>query len=228
MTKVFRASDRPHNLSAYERETLEEVVAAASDDRDGAEGVSPERILAAAREEASCKVREAYEKGLRHGQEAGRKAFDESIGQCAEALQAAADAIKQAREGFLRSLEPQVVELALRVAQRILAREARTDRELVLTTVRRALEALVDRESVVIHIHPVDLKALREHRVALLDEFEGLATFEVRPDEAIEPGECRVDSASMHVDARFAAQCERMLDALLSVSLEPEASAGGE
>lgn len=219
MPKVFKiaSQDTPRSLVMYERDTLEDV------DLEGPEEevITPEMILAQARDQAEQKVREAHTEGMRRGVEAGRQQFEEAVAQAAAALEGSAEAMRGAREQFLASLEPQVVELALEIARRILQRDARTDRDLVTTTVRNALRHLADREQMLIRVNPADLEGLRAQKVRLLEDFEDVREIMVQADEAISPGGCIVESRLMQVDARIEAQLDTILEVLHQAPEEP-------
>jgi len=219
MPKLFKiaSQETPRSLVVYERDTLEDINIEGPEE----EVITPEMILAEARDQAEQRVQEAYSEGLRRGVEAGRQQFEEAVAQAASALEASAEAMRGAREQFLVSLEPQVVELALEIARRILQREARTDRDLVTTTVRNALRHLADREQMLIRVNPADLEGLRAQKVRLLEDFEDVREIMVQADEAISPGGCIVESRLMQVDARIEAQLDTILEVLHQAPEEP-------
>ena len=173
-----------------------------------------EQVLAEAREEAERKVREAYEKGFAKGREAGEAEFRASVAECAAALHGAAAAMVEARSAFLAGLEPQVVDLVGLVAERVLAREGRTDGDLINSTVRRALAGLTDRQKLHVRVNPADLEALRTHKVTLLQDFGGIEELEVVADDAVTPGGCLVDTETLHVDATIETLLAEVLQAL--------------
>ncbi len=213
MRKILKPSEvPPHTLTPYEREVLEGA-ASGGPGRQG-QAVTPEMILNEARAEAARKIKEAYAEGSRRGTEAGKAEFEKSVGQSAEALRAAAEAMKQAHAAFLESLEPEVVELVQTITAAVVQREARTDPELIHATVRRALGAILDRENLIVHVNPAELEALRAHKVTLLEDFDGVKHLDVQPDESVSPGGCFVESEVMSVDARLESQLERIFDAL--------------
>ena len=215
MSRVYRTYESaPRSLFPYERTYLEEIIVDVTEVNGYDETSLRERMMIQVRREAEQKVKEAYAEGLRRGIEAGKSQFAQSVAESAAALKAAAEAIRAAREEFLNSLEPQVVEVAGAIARRVLQRESEEDPELIGRTVRRALEHLIDRENVVIHLNPKDAEALRAQKIALLDEFEGLRNITVQPDPAIGPGGCIVETERVHVDARIDAQLEQIIVAL--------------
>jgi flagellar assembly protein FliH len=211
MAKVFKPSETlPRVLTLYERVMLEDAGRAASDGGP----VTREGILEAARVEAARKVQDAYAEGLRRGAEAGKAEFENSVAYSAQALGKAAAAIKETHQQFLETLEPQVVELAHRIASVVVQREAQSDPELIGRTVRRALETILDREKLVVRVNPVDLDAMRRYKVGLLEHFDGVKTLGIQADETVSPGGCFVESELMCVDARLEAQLESILDAM--------------
>ncbi len=214
MARVFRSSEAqssPRNLRDFERSALEDqrIFAEAQE-----EPLTPEMIIEQARAQAEELVKEVYEEGLRRGTEAGRAQFEQSTAQCAEALHEAARAMQHARGKFLDAIEPQIVELVQSIAATVVQHEAQMDPELICATARRALSILLDRERIVLSLNPADLDALRAHKVALLEQFEGIERLDMEADEAITPGGCVAESDLMHADAQIEAQLERIFEAM--------------
>ena len=120
MPRIIRRQEAEKNcVTAYEHSALEEVHTAMSD----GPGADPTAILTQAREDAEEKVREAYAEGMRRGMKAGEEKFNESVGESAQLLSQAGDTLRQAREDFLESLEPQMVKLATSIASKIIEGE---------------------------------------------------------------------------------------------------------
>jgi len=229
MAKIIKSDEAlPDTVWKFERDTLEEILPpepVINDDEgvdDGSAQVSLEEelarekdvIIAEARAEAERKIQEAYAEGLRRGEEAGRKAYLESVGESATVLRAAAEAMQQSRQLFLDNLEPQVVELAKLIVERILHREMEGDVGLLKRTVHAALAKLIERERVRIRVNPEDIAALRREKVALLEEFDGVEAIDVVADPDVSTGGCIVESQTLHIDARTDAQLQALLDAL--------------
>lgn len=209
MAKIIKSWESDSGACrAYQRSTLELAV---SED----EALSPAEILAQARAEAEQRVREAYAEGHRRGIEAGKAQFESEVGAAAQALQAAAEALVQARQSFLDALEPQVARLATIIAERVLQRECRIDPDIVMTMARAALQRLAECEQIVLRLHPADLDALRRQRVTLLEEFEGVESLELTADESVAPGGCIAETESVRVDARLEAQFNKIVADLL-------------
>ncbi|MBI3118969.1 MAG: hypothetical protein HYZ00_09810 [Candidatus Hydrogenedentes bacterium] len=229
MAKIYKKGDASaRQVDRFGREQLEEFPARSSVEFSLPPPLAPQEVqgrevnheelrqtlLAELRAETQSKVEQAFKEGHRRGLDAGRKEFLESTAHAAEALEAAAQAIREARETFLASLESQVIELVALICQRVLQREVRTDPELVQTTVRRALGKISDQQRLRVRVHPADRDALRRHRLTLLEDFKGIEELEIEADESVTPGGCVVESGFLHVDARIESVLANVLEAL--------------
>ncbi len=231
MAKVYKATDFPQKIPYVilsgdleefpdkPRMTLDLFAPGESEDLlPEEEELDPEvlrqSVLEVAREEAEALVQEAYAEGLRRGSEAGLQQFMDSVGCAAQALEAAGAAIAEARTNFLDSLEPQVLELVKLVARRVIQRELRTQDDLILATVRRALGTLSDRQRILVRLNPKDLETVRQHEIMLLEEFTGVEQLDVEADPGISEGGCEVHSDTMEVNARIETLLASVLDEL--------------
>lgn len=173
-----------------------------------------QEIMEAARFDAEEKVKLAYQEGLARGTEAGRERFLASIAKSAEALEAAAESLREAHEDFLSTLEPQVVNLVKLLVRRVLDREIRTDPGLVQHTARRALSRLAGQYTVTLLVNSGDFDAIRMHEITLLESVSGVDTLHVVASDTVEPGGCIARSEEMEVDARLENLLAQVLDAL--------------
>ncbi len=197
-------------VSNYEHQLLEQRPVSTG----GEARPDPEELLARAQEDAERLAKEAYEMGFQQGQQDGRAEFLGRAANAANMLRQASHAMRTAHQEFLDALGPQAAALALKIAARILQREARTDAELVLRTARSALDLMADKAHVILRVNPEDLAILREHRAALLEEFEGAEHIGIEVDNEIARGGCVAESGTLVVDATLEAQLDRLLDAM--------------
>ena len=199
-----------YGVSAYRRLALDEEASNALQ-----AAVDPAVILEQARQDAEEKVREAYAEGMRRGMEAGEEKFSEAVGESAQMLSQAAETLAQAREEFLDALEPQMVQLATSIASKIIDRETQVSAEIVKHTARSVLERILDEERVVLRINPQDLETLREHRIQLLEEFEGIKQLELQRDDTVAPGGCIAVTEHLRIDGRLESQLEQIMNQLM-------------
>jgi flagellar biosynthesis/type III secretory pathway protein FliH len=218
MARVFKSGHALRKeILSFERHDLEAPQDPLEEESGGSYSHDPEAIRQAildeAKAEAARKVQEAYDEGFRRGEAAGQAAFEAQVNHAGEMLQDAALRLVEAREAFLESLEPQVLETIALIAQRVLEREMRTDSRLVLSVARRALTQIVDREVIRLKVHPADYDALKNYRITLLEDFESIRKLEIECDDAVTPGGCVAESGLMHIDARLETLLSHILEA---------------
>ncbi len=142
---------------------------------------------------------EGYEEGLA----AGRA----EVSGAARALSSAAARLDQASAAAAAEAEPVAVELALRIAEKVLGGELEARPEAVLDVVRGALRRLTEPLPATLLVNPEDAVLVRDAIEELSTEHGGELT--VREDRRVERGGCLVRTAAGEVDAQIRAQLER-------------------
>ncbi len=134
------------------------------------------------------------------------------------------------RQDLLASSEPQLLDLAFAVAQRILTRVVERDRDAVVDIASRALEAVRQRIDVRLRVHPDDLASLRDAEPRLIERLVRAPCIALLGDSSIGRGGVVVETEAGTVDARLATQLEGLRRALgdASVSRETEARGAGD
>ncbi len=145
--------------------------------------------------------REAEESGYADGYARGRADAERELREQIERLRTLVDgAVHDVRAAVL-ALEPEVVELALTVAGRVVEREITEHPELVVDVVRAALAAAATLPLVRVRVHP------RDHQV-VASVWSSLAPATEQPpvqlvaDEDVQAGGCIIDTSSGLVDAQ--------------------------
>jgi len=169
-------------------------------------GPSPEdvaRALEAARAE-----------GFAEGHAAGAAEAHARVASAEEALRAAAAALAADREQLADRVERAAVDLALSVAEQAVGAAIAADPELVLEAVRGALRRLVERERVLVLVHPDDLEVVRAGLQPLMDELGGVRHWEAQAERRVSRGGAVVRTAEGEVDASVQAKLERAREVL--------------
>ena len=171
-----------------------------------AEAEEKGRLLAAEAKENG--YTEGYDNGYAEGKQAiedqMQKTLTDAVEKGQEILQLAE---RQARESVVAA-EGKVVELALAVAQKILARELENTAEVILPIAKKALEKVRDQEQVVIRVNAADYEAVLQNRRDLQMILGQEQALTIAHDQTIEAGSCMIESANGTVDARVSTQFE--------------------
>ncbi len=170
-----------------------------------------------------AQLQEAFERGRRQGLEEAR----ERLGAAGERLDAAGDALGQAleelsqlRSRLLQGSRSDMLRLVLAIARQVIGVEVSVNREVILSTIDRALQASVRADAYQIRVHPDDLLAASERKPLFLASINALKNITFETDPSIARGGCLVESELGEVDATVEHQLAELRRVLLS-DLEP-------
>jgi type III secretion system HrpE/YscL family protein len=140
---------------------------------------------------------EAMEAGRRQG-------FEHGAAQWAAAIKGARESVRAAME----EAKPQIVRMALRVAEKILRQKLEIRPDALVPMVDEALRSLQGQHPtrIVLRVHPADRGVLEQRRAHWLDRNPGIASINVVADEAFPRGGCRIESDFGMVDATLETQ----------------------
>ena len=139
--------------------------------------------------------------GFNEGYTAGAADARAAVEPAAAALQAAAAELAGLRGEVAERAERAAVELALRIAEQIVQAAIAVEPERVVDAVRGALRRLVERDRVLVLVHPEDLDVLREHAAGLVAELGGIEHIGVEADRRVARGGAIVRTSEGEVDA---------------------------
>ena len=118
-----------------------------------------------------------------------------------QALHAAAEALAAERGALADQVEARAVELALELAEKVVAGAIAAQPERVLDVVRGALRCLVERERVIVLVNPEDLDLVRGAIDDLAAELGGIEHVEVQEERRVGRGGAIVRTTASEVDA---------------------------
>ena len=184
-----------------------------------------ERVLAQATVEAEQIRERAREEGLAEGRAAGRQ---EGLSETATAAQAFAEAVRSLQEirvEVAEAVERDAVELALALAEKVLAGALQARPELVSEVVQGALRRINDRRRITLLVNPGDLELVRAAIGEVRERAGGIELCEVIADPRVALGGAIVRTAEGEVDAGVQTQLERAREVACA---ELRAAASGE
>ncbi|HEY8583696.1 MAG TPA: FliH/SctL family protein [Capillimicrobium sp.] len=167
-------------------------------------------VLAAAHAEADAIRAQAHAEGLALGRQEALAA----AGPAAEALGEAARQLSAEAGELAERTERAAVELALRIAEQALGAALEVQPERVLDVVRGALRRLVERERVLLLVHPDDLDLVRARLDTVTGSLGGIEHCEVQAERRVPRGGAIVRTGEGDVDATMATKLVRAREAL--------------
>jgi flagellar assembly protein FliH len=110
------------------------------------------------------------------------------------------------------SVEHELVELAIQIAKKVVAREVTIDREVALTLVKVSLAKLHNRSIAEIHLNPEDYSFVKNH----LDKLDFRGKIDLVEDKSISIGGCLIHTETGDIDARIESQFDEISHGLLN------------
>lgn len=168
------------------------------------------RIVAEARRTAA----EIAERTAREAVELRREALEAGREQASGEFTETLAATFEKRDRTLREIEPDVLRLSIKIAEKIVGRELQTDRKAIADMVATALRNVRQQERLIVRVNPNDFPIVEEFKASLNQA--GRATFlDFEPDPKIATGGCIIESEVGTVDARLETQLKILERSLL-------------
>jgi len=165
-------------------------------------------IVEAARAEAGALRAQAVQDGYAEGARAGREEAAAALAPALSALIAALDEALAARDALVDGAERRAAELAISIAEKVVAGSIEVSPQRVADVVRGALRGLLDRERIVVCVHPDDVELIR----CAGDEL-GDSQIEIHGERRVARGGALVRTSVGEIDA----QIETKLDAVRAI-----------
>ncbi|MCP3739092.1 flagellar assembly protein FliH [Rossellomorea sp. BNER] len=133
---------------------------------------------------------EGYFQGLREGQQKGFQEMTEMISQAKEIVKSTQTEFQQ----HLEKSEKVIVEIGIKVAEKIIGEILEEQPEAFLSVVKRGLKEVRDLPHVQIHIHPSQFSLFDSHREDLEAIFPSTIQLYLYPNEDLQEMDCFIES----------------------------------
>jgi type III secretion protein L len=115
----------------------------------------------------------------------------------------------------VKKAEPDIVQLAIKVAERIIGAELQSTESTIVHIVARAIDQLRQNKELVLRLNPADAEYLRREKRQLLETVGRLKDIGFKDDPRVKRGGCIIETENGSVDAQLATQLELLEEALL-------------
>ena len=116
-------------------------------------------------------------------------------------MQSLVDELSEVRKKTYPLLEREMVEMITALAKKVIRTELKGKEGSIREIVRMAIESVLDRESLVIKIHPDDHKELEDYGQELIQLFHEIKNVEFESHASVPRGHCVVESNFGTVEA---------------------------
>jgi flagellar biosynthesis/type III secretory pathway protein FliH len=146
-----------------------------------------EKIHEEAREQG---FQEGHEEGYQTGAQVVRERFASSM----DLLQSLINELSGLRKKTYPLLEREMVEMVTTLARKVIRTELAGKENSIREIVRMAIESVLDRESLVIKVHPDDHKELEDYGEDLIQLFHEIKNVDFESHASVPRGHCVVES----------------------------------
>jgi len=196
----------------FDDDVINETNLAPVEDSDPIEAAraEAERIIAQAEENSILIEQIAKDKAAHEIAMAVESQVAERMVELRGRLTTSIDRISGLSADISSRVERDLVDLAMQIAKKVIAREVTIDRDIALNIVRISLAKLHNRAVAEVHLNPEDLSYVNEHRETL--EFRG--SLDLVEDPSISVGGCLIHTDTGDIDARIESQFDEIAHGL--------------
>jgi len=203
LSRIIRNRDSVKSLS-FDRLAYEP---GASGLTGGPEGLADAHAQAAAIiEKAQADAVEIRNGAHEAGHRAGMERAALRVAETTQAIIALAQEASEQKWKFIHRAEENIVELALDIAEKIVAEHVKLNPETVTKIAKKALLLAVEREHIVIRVNSEDLEAMKKAKEDLMCAMDGIEKIELIADRRIRRGGCVIETNAGNIDAGIESQ----------------------
>jgi flagellar assembly protein FliH len=152
-------------------------------------------------------AQDARRRGHDEGFAAGREAADAEMNDMLVTMRGLLEMARVERHKLIEEAEPELVRLALGIAERVLHQQVALDRSVVVEMAKTAIARLIERDSVTVRVNPADLERMREHRDDLM-AIGDIRNLRLLEDKRVDRGGVVVETDAGTIDARIGTQLD--------------------
>ncbi|MGP7817506.1 flagellar assembly protein FliH [Niallia sp. 01092] len=158
-----------------------------------------------------------YNAGLEEGRNIGYDEFRQHI----QSAQDVVEASKNDYQSYMQSAEKTILQLGIKVAEKIINESISTDNEYFLHLVKKVLQETQAQKEIQLHVHPSQFEYILSEKEELLNIFPIQPNLFVFPNENVSENGCMIETANGRIDANIDTQLQLIKQKLLDI-LESE------
>lgn len=159
---------------------------------------------------------EGYELGIAEGKLAAEKQYENLISRVND-LEVIATKDYHTR---LDQSDHTIVDLSIKIAEKIIKKEIATDPKLILNIVTAAITEIKDQSQISIYVHPDNYELLMKQKGELIHTLDGDTKLSIFINQKVTKNECLIEHPFGQIDASIDTQLEQIRDVLHQVTME--------
>lgn len=145
---------------------------------------------------------EGYHAGWEQGELKGYSEYQEKLLQAEQMIRSA----KTDYDAYLEASESTILDLAVRIAEKIVHQKVEDDQGFFVSLVKKAVREVKEFQDVEIHVNPENYEYLLSRKEELLAVFTHDTKLFIYPDSDLPAGSCRLESPYGRIDASIDTQ----------------------
>ena len=157
---------------------------------------------------------EAYARGFTEGRKAGAEDERRRLSETMEAFANSMRELDRLKNGCLEGNQEKILNLVFSVTEKVINREVSTNRDIVHGVLQSAIKQVVDKDGIIVRLHPEDYRYMMETNPGIIDGFDDIRSMSIVEDSTIRRGGVVIDTSSGEVDARLDQQLHEVRKAM--------------
>jgi flagellar assembly protein FliH len=208
--EVKRKTDEAQVIKQQAEEEAERIIADA--------GIKAGEIEKEIRQSLAAERKDARDKGMGEGREAGYAEGKAEVERLIERTQVVLERAQDKRGEILSETEKEIVDLVLLISRKVIKVISENQRDIIVSNVVQALRKVKARGNVIIRVNMADLKLATGHKQEFIKVMEGAKSVQIAEDSSVDPGGCIIETDFGEIDARISSQLAEMENKILEIS----------
>jgi len=178
-------------------------------------GLSARQVLEEAAKEAKALLDDAERSRGALVEAARQEGFRHGLAAWDNALEAA----RQTQQSLDSRYEPEMVRLAVKIAEKIIGEELRSRPEAIVSVARECLRGIRHGHNLTLRVNAADTDHVQRNLASLVEATASGCRIQVQADAAVDAGGCIIESVAGLIDARLETQLRCLEEILLRIAV---------
>ncbi len=148
--------------------------------------------------------------GVKKGRDETSEKYEKQITALQEKVTDFIETFEKSRREQFQNIDHVLLKLVLEIAKKIINAEVTTNREYVLSVIKKAVYYIGDKERLIVRVAPADFEIVSGRKDFWLPVTERVKEIVIENDDRITQGGCIIESNSGTVDARLGVQFKEL------------------
>jgi flagellar assembly protein FliH len=185
--------------------------------RQRAEESSEGQLIKQLEQQHQAELEQAFQNGYAKGESVGLKRGMDEARRVEAQLAATYNSLLSFRQTIYEQAKPQLVELALAIANKITTARGAVEHNTVIETIDRCIGEILDKTRMKIRVNPAELDFVKQRFDELVKRNEAAEAAVVESDNRVSAGGCIIETDSGSADARIESQLRMFHEKLIAL-----------